>query len=210
VTATDTHDTGILDITISGGIWVAAGMDVTQTGDLPTPATGLANSLSGIGRYEFASSAIGGFQSALNTYTPATGYGWESPVTTFARAASLFPASPPLTPTEKQFYGTGAWGLTPGTFEIAVPLNQPSATYSVRIYIADPYSNWPNITVAGEGGVKATMNSASDPPGYITLSGLKDVNGDGIITVTVSGAVWVANGIDVVQGPASNLPPLPS
>jgi hypothetical protein len=208
--ATDTGDTGIMDVTISGGTWVAAGMDVATAGNLPTPATGLANALSGVQRDEFATPAIAGFNAVSNTatYTPATGYGWESAVSSFVRPASEFPAGSPLTATEKQFYGSGAWGQSPATFEIAVPLNQPSATYSVRIYLADPYNTWPGITVTGEGGVKQTISSSVSPPAYITLTGLQDVNGDGIITVTISGSLWVANGLDVVQGGSGNLPPI--
>ena len=105
------------------------------------------------------------------------------------------------------FYGNGDTGVGSATFEIAVPLNDPSATYSVRLYISDPYKNWPSITVTGEGGTPQTLTSSVG--GYVTLNGLKDINGDGLITITISSnVVWVLNGMDIVQNPTS-LPPLP-
>ncbi|HEV3310496.1 MAG TPA: hypothetical protein VG815_08260, partial [Chloroflexota bacterium] len=217
VTATDIHDTGILDITVSGGIWVAAGMDVAQAGALPTPATGLANTNNlGAGGHESLEfvnppvTAVDGYTgvSSTTTYASAAGYGWESAVSPFSRPASEFPALPALSATQKVFYGNGDWGQGSATFEVAVPLNSPSATYSARLYISDPYANWPNIKVTGEGGTPVTLTSSVG--GFVTLNGLKDLNGDGILTITISSnGPWVINGMDIVQNPTS-LPPLPS
>ena len=204
---TDTHDTGVVDITINGGIWVASGVDVATTGGLPTPATGASNPIAATGtRLEFASTAIGGFTSVSNTtvFTPGAQYGWSSPVSSFVRPASYFPAGSPLTPTEMQFYGSAAYGSGTSTFEIAV---QPGATYSIRAYVSDPYNAWTGITISAEGGTTVSATATSNPPGMYTLTG-QDVNGDGILSITISGPIWVLNGFDIVQSPNS-LPAAP-
>jgi hypothetical protein len=204
---TDTHDTGVVDITINGGVWVASGVDVATTGGLPTPATGASNPIPATGtRLEFASTAIGGFTSVSNTavFTQGMQYGWSSPVNSFVRPASDFPANSPLTPTEMQFYGSAAYGSGTSTFEVAV---QPGATYSIRAYVSDPYNAWQGITISAEGGTSVTATATSNPPGMYTLTG-QDVNGDGILAITVSAPIWVLNGIDIVQTP-NTLPAAP-
>jgi len=200
--------TGILNIKINGPVWVVAGLQVAPTGQLPAPATGSATTLSGVDRLEFSSNPIGGFTSVSNsaTYTQTTGYGWTSPVYSFSRPNSQFPVGSGLTATQMQFYGSGAWGTSKSTFEVAVPLNSPSSTYSARIYIADPYATWAGITVTGEGAAPVTVSSSISSPQYITLTGLQDLNGDGIITITVSANIWVLNGIDIAPS-SSPLPP---
>ncbi len=200
--------TGIMNIKLSGPVWVVAGLQVAPTGQLPAPATGSATTLSGVDRLEFSNNPIGGFTSVSNsaTYTQVTGHGWTSPVYSFVRPNSEFPAGSGLTATQMQFYGSGAWGAGKSTFEIAVPLNSPSSTYSARIYIADPYATWAGITVTGEGAAPVTVSSSITSPQYITLTGLQDLNGDGIITITVSANIWVLNGIDLAPS-SSPLPP---
>ncbi len=203
----DTHDTGVVDITINGGIWVVSGVDVATTGGLPTPATGASNPIPATGtRLEFASTAISGFTSVSNTtvFTPGAQYGWSSPVSSFVRPASYFPAGSPLTPTEMQFYGSAAYGSGTSTFEVAV---QPGATYSIRAYVSDPYNAWTGITISAEGGTTVSATATSNPPGMYTLTG-QDVNGDGILSITISGPIWVLNGLDIVQSPNS-LPAAP-
>jgi hypothetical protein len=204
VTLYDVSDggTGILDITINGGIWVASGVDVATTGGLPTPATGATNPISATGtRLEFVTpgTAIAGFAAVSNTtvFTPGSQYGWSSPVSSFVRPASYFPANSPLTPTEKQFYGSAAYGSGTSEFEIAV---QPGATYTIRAYVSDPYNAWTGITIGAEGGTTVSATATSNPPGVYTLTG-QDVNGDGILAITVSAPIWVLNGIDIVQSP---------
>ncbi len=204
VTLYDVSDggTGILDITINGGIWVASGVDVATTGGLPTPATGATNPISATGtRLEFVTpgTAIAGFAAVSNTtvFTPGSQYGWSSPVSSFVRPAAYFPANSPLTPTEKQFYGSAAYGSGTSEFEIAV---QPGATYTIRAYVSDPYNAWTGITIGAEGGTTVSATATSNPPGVYTLTG-QDVNGDGILTITISGPIWVLNGIDIVQSP---------
>jgi hypothetical protein len=215
LTGTDSNDDGILDITINGGVWVASGMDIATTGHLPTPATLPTTPVSSTTptRLEFASSAISGFIAVPNTatYTPSAGYGWGYGVNSFVRPASMFPTG--STVVNKAFYGSGAWGEGATTFEFAVPLNS-SATYSVQAYVTDPYNNWGGITLSGEGvgtSPPVTASIGATAPGtVIQLTGLKDVNGDGIITVTVNGPVWVLNGLDIVQGAIGSLPTAPS
>lgn len=77
---------------------------------------------------------------------------------------------------------------------------QPGATYSIQAYMADPYNAWQGITISAEGGTSVTATAPVDPPGAYDLTG-KDVNGDGILTITISGPIWVLNGIDIVQSP---------
>ena len=181
----------------------------------PLPATGLATAVTSA-RLELASTAIGGFTAVSNTttYTPTSGYGWQSAVNSFVRPASYFPTGSTLTATQMQFYGSGAWGVGSATFEFAVPLNSPSTTYSVRAYVSDPYNAWGGITLSGEGAatsppVTASIGQSDASTTTITLTGLTDLNGDGIITLTVTGQIWVLNGLEIVQGGMGNLPTQP-
>jgi hypothetical protein len=206
----DANNDGILDIVVNGAVWVASGMDVATTGNLPTPANGAPNVMLP-NRLEFATSTIGGFASALNVYTPATGYGWIGTApSSFVRPASMFPPGSPLTPTQKQFYGSGAWGAGTAIFAIAVPLTNPaSTTYSMQVYVADPYFPWQATSFTGEGTATQTVDSSVSPPTVVTITGIKDLNHDGLITLTITGgAWWVVNGLDVVQDPTS-LPAAP-
>jgi hypothetical protein len=200
-TGFDANSDGILDITILGGIWVASGIDVATPGNLPSPATGNPKTLSGSARLEFAASPISGFTSALNVYSPAIGFGWLAAPTSFVRSASMFPANSPLTATEKQFYGSAAYGSGDAYFAIAVPAGNPNATYSMQVYVADPYSAWQGITVQAEGTAAKTVNASVSPPTVVTLTGIKDANGDGLIWLKVTGSTWVMNGIDVTADP---------
>ena len=203
LSGSDANSDGILDITVLGGVWVASGLDIATTGGLPAPATPAASPLTaGVGRrLEFASPAIAGFTSVSNsaTYTPGTGFGWEAAVNSFSRPASQFPAGSPLTPTQKQFYGNGAYNSGVSTFAIAVPLGAPGATYSIRAYVADPYTTWQGISLQGEGTAAQTVSSSVSPPASVTITGIADLNGDGIITLTMNGSPWVLNGLDVID-----------
>jgi hypothetical protein len=206
----DTLHTGLMSITISASIWVVSGIDVATSGGLPNPATGLATTVSST-RLEFVAPTTAilspAFTPVLNTvtYTPALGYGWEYAVGSFVRSASQFPTGSTLNAAQMAFYGSGAWGEGSATFAFAVPLGSPAATYSVRAYVSDPYNAWGGITLSGEGTttsapVTASIGQSDASTTTITLTGLHNVNGDGIITITVNGPVWVLNGLEIVQG----------
>jgi len=192
----------VLDITILGGVWVASGLDAAAPGSLPAPATPAA-SVSSLRRLQFATSAIGGFDSALATYTPAAGFGWQSAVNSYVRPISMFPTG---YTGNTAFYGSGAWGMGSSTFQIAVAPYAPLAEYAIRAYLSDPYTNWAGIVLKGEGIASVTTNAQVSPPQQVTLEGLRDVNGDGMITITVSSSIWVMNGLDFAAGDATALP----
>jgi hypothetical protein len=201
-TGTDANNDGVLDITILGGIWVAGGLDVALASptreNLPTPAT-TTGTLAASQRLQFAASTIGSpWQSALGTYNTTNGFGWSTPVSSFVRPASMFP---PGYSGDTAFYGSAAWGQGSATFAIAVPLTPAvGTTYSIRAYLSDPYTNWSGITLQGETGPSTTVSSGVVPATTADLLNLTDANGDGLITFTVTGPVWVLNGVDFVTG----------
>ena len=190
---------GLLSVTISGGIWVASGVEVATTGGLPTPATGATNPITATGtRLEFTTGTVySGFTavSGSTLYSQGAQYGWASAVNEVVRPASEFPSSSPLSAAGKTFYGSIAYGAGSSTFEIAV---QPGATYSIQVYVSDPYNAWSGISISAEGGTTVTAAATSNPPGVYDLTG-QDVNGDGVLTITIGAPTWVLNGIDIVQ-----------
>jgi hypothetical protein len=209
----DANADGVLDITILGGTWVASGIDVATTGNLPEPATAVPPSIPAAGvRLQFANSAIAGFVPVSSaTRAPTSSYGWTSPVSYAVRPASMFGNSSTLSAAEKQFYGSFAYGTGAATFQLAVPLsptNQLPQTYLIRAYLADPYATWPAISLKGEGMATAIVKKSSvNPPLYVDLTA-QDRNRDGFISLTISGSVWVINALDVVENPGT-LPAAP-
>jgi glutamine cyclotransferase len=199
---------GTLNVTINGSTWVAAGLEVATAGNLPAPATPTATTLSGVLRLDVngpSGDTLAGFTAAGGApYTPAAGYGWQGGVSTLERAASI----PGLTPAQAQLYRDAAWGQGTAVFQAAVPMGGAN-TYAARVYVGDSYQNWGGITLRMEGGPLVNVDTAANPFWSYLLSGA-DVNGDGVLTITVTGQVWVVNGIEVVQtaGTASGtLPP---
>jgi len=209
----DANNDGILDITINGGVWVASGIDIANTGSLPAPATIVPPTIPATGmRLEFAANPISGFMPVSSAlYAPNEAYGWSSPVNYAVRAASMFGTISTLTAAEKQFYGSIASGSAPTTFQMAVPITPPSQssdTYLVRVYLADPYATWQNIALRTESMTSSiTANSSVNPPKFMDVS-VQDLNRDGFISLTISGGTWVINGLDAVKAP-NNLPAAP-
>lgn len=121
----------------------------------------------------------------------------------FERSVSSMPAT--MTSAQVSLYRDGAWGMGTATYQITVPAG---STDSVRVYIGDSYTNWPGISLSVEGGGSISVNTSATPFAGYVLTGA-DLNGDGILTVTISAQTWVMDGIDIVQGAASNLPPAP-
>ena len=203
-TATDANNDGVITIAFNGANWVAAGVDVATPGSLPAPAAATAPALPL--RVDFngpANDTLSGFTGvrAATVYSPAAGYGWRNAGSrseferTAASVSNLTSANPRL-------YRDGVWGTSAATFGVGVvPLSQNS----LRVYLGDSYGKWPNVTLAVEGGVSAS--TGANPNQFYTylLTGT-DTNGDGVLTLTVSGSTWVINGIDAVAGPQSNLP----
>ena len=202
----DANSDGILDITIMGGVWVASGLDLATPGNLPTPATPAATTLpAGGARLDFnggANDTISGFTGvpATQTYTPAVGYGWIGGVNNFERASSPLPVG--LTAPQYQLYRDGAYAIGTNTFAFAVPSGAPN-TYSARAYVGDSYNNWSGITLQIEGNPTiVSTNTTANPFWSYLLTGGSDVNGDGIVTITVSGgSLWVVNGFDLIRSP---------
>jgi hypothetical protein len=201
---------GLLGVTISanGYVWVAAGLEVATAGSLPAPATPASAVLSGVRRLDFdgaSADTLAGFTSAAGAaYTPAVGYGWQGGVSTLERAAAI----PGLTPAQAQLYRDAGWGQGTAVFQAAVPMGGAN-TYAARVYVGDSYQNWGGITLKMEGGAVVSVDTAAHPFWSYLLSGA-DVNGDGVLTITVTGQVWVVNGIEVVQtgGTASGTLPV--
>ena len=134
------------------------------------------------------------------TYNATTGYGWQTAVSNFDRGtANATPVS---------LYQDGAWGTSPGVFEIAAV---PNSTYSVRVYIGDQSNSWGTVTVSVEGGGSASVVTKAGVFQYVVLTGTSGSNG--IWTVTIqnasAGATWVTNGMDFAAGGSGNLPSLP-
>ena len=202
----DANSDGILDITIMGGVWVASGLDLATPGNLPAPASATATTLPAGGtRLDFngaSNDTIPGFTGvpATQTYTPAVGYGWIGGVNNFERAASPVPVG--LTAQQYQLYRDGAYAIGTSTFAFAVPSGAPN-TYSARAYVGDSYNNWPGITFQIEGNATiVSTNTTANPFWSYLLPGGSDVNGDGIVTITVSGgSLWVVNGFDIIRSP---------
>ena len=208
-TGSDANADGLLDITIMGGVWVASGLDVAVPNNLPTPASAAATTLPpGGARLDFnggSNDTIAGFTGvpARQAYTPAVGYGWVGGVNTFERAASPLPGG--LTATQYQLYRDGAYGLGTSTFAFAVPVGAPN-TFTARAYVGDSYNNWSGITFQMEGNPAiVSTNTTANPFWSYLLSG-SDANGDGIVTISVSGPVWVVNGFDIIRSPGGVLP----
>jgi hypothetical protein len=103
-------------------------------------------------------------------------------------------------------YQDGAWGTGTNVFQVAVPVNA-TATYAARVYVGDSYNNWPNITLRIEGNpAVVNVDTTAHPFWSYLLGGGADANGDGLLTITVDGPVWVINGIDVKPGTTAGLP----
>jgi hypothetical protein len=207
----DANNDGVLDLTIHtnlGGIWVASGLDVATPGNLPAPAVPFGVT-SPSRRLQFADNTPpveSGFTSVLGTgtYTSGNGYGWNSAVNMFERDLLQYPAS-------NAFYSRGAWGSGSSTFAIAVPPNSFSAgtTFSMRAYLSDPYANWGGITVSAEGGGSFTVSSnATTPTEVLFNNNVQDLNGDGLVTLTINASIWVLNGLDFATG--ATLPAAPT
>jgi hypothetical protein len=192
---TDSGD-GALDLTIHtnlGGIWVASGLDVATPGNLPAPVKPLGTAQSSL-KAQFADNTPPvepGYTSVLGTgtYTPGTGYGWTSAVNLFERDPAQYPASTP-------FSSRGAWGQGSSTFAIAVNYFTPATTYSLRAYLSDPYYNWNGITVSAEGSTTSTVSSNFATPTTVDFANVRDLNGDGLVTFTISAPIWVLNGLE--------------
>src|SRR5207248_3197158 len=100
-------------------------------------------------------------------------------------------------------YGSGT-----GVFAVAVPTYPAGATYAARVYVGDSYTNWSGITLKIEGNpTPVSVDTVAHPFWSYVLGGGSDANGDGVLTVTVSGGpTWVVNGVEVAAGTLANLP----
>ena len=220
LSGTDANNDGILTIAINGGVWVASGMDVATTGNLPAasspppvvppppPPPPAANLLSPTGiRLDFNGSSVDtapGFTSVRSTqsFSPSVGYGWQTSVAEFERSTASMPGT--LSANQVKLFRDGDYGTNSGTFALAVT---PGDSATARVYIGDSYQNWQGITLSIEGNpTPVTVNTTATPFNAYELDGGKDLNGDGIITITITGGVWVMDGLDAVEGPATNLP----
>jgi hypothetical protein len=201
---------GVVSVTINGGIWVASGVEMALAGSLPAPsATGTPAFPAGGLRLDFngpsALTAAGFTPAAVAPYPTGGAYGWSGGVGILERAAATLPAT--LTPDQVKLYQDGAWSQGTAVFQVAVAGSAPTQAYTARVYIGDSFNNWPGITLKIEGNpTPVTADTAARPDWSYILPGGKDVNGDGFLTVTVDGPVWVVNGIDVVKGAAGSLP----
>lgn len=203
----DANNDGVLNVTIksaSNSIWVAAGLEVAAVGALPAPITPAATTLPPAGlRLDLNNSSptAAGFTGASGTaaYTPATGYGWVGSIGgAFDRGATV-PTG--LTAAQWDLYRDGSWGGGTGVFAVAVPAGAPNS-YSARIYVGDSYANWGGITLKIEGNPSlVSVNTSANPFWTYLLPGGSDANGDGVLTITVAGPIWVVNGIDLIRSP---------
>ena len=202
---------GVLSVSIGSAtlyVWTAAGVEVATAGNLPTPLVAPSSppvvTLSAPRRLDFDSGSptAAGFTSASTAlYAPTTtGYGWQQPVNAADRGTAGFPVGF----TAPALYRDFAWGQGTAVFQVAVPTYPAAATYDARVYVGDTYSNWGGITLTIEGGSPVAVDTAANPFWSYRLLGGKDVNGDGVLTITVNGPIWVVNGIDVA--PAGSLP----
>ncbi|HEY2910229.1 MAG TPA: hypothetical protein VGI99_08280, partial [Gemmataceae bacterium] len=220
LSGSDANSDGILTIAVNGGVWVASGMDVATPGNLPAaaspppvvppppPPPPAANLLTPTGiRLDFDGPSVDtapGFTSvrAAQAFSPSVGYGWQTSVAEFERTTASMPAT--LSPNQVSLFRDGDYGTNSGTFALAVT---PGDTATARIYIGDSYQNWQGITLSIEGNpTPITVNTTATPFGSYELDGGQDVNDDGIITITITGGVWVMDGLDAVEGGATNLP----
>ena len=140
-------------------------------------------------------------------YTPGAGYGWQGGVAGgFDRGVASLP--PSFTADQQSLYRDAAWGQGTGIFQFAVPMGAAN-TYAARVYVGDSYQNWGGIAVQLEGGSVVSVDTAAHPFWSYLLSG-SDVNGDGVLTLTVTGSVWVVNGIDIIQTAGTSSGTLPA